>query len=386
MAVRAYRGTAWVIQHVPESLARAVIGTLTQASYLAWPQKRRWSNANFGHVLGRDPGDAEVRRLALAAYRTYARYLVELMRLPGLAPREGRRPRRAGRDREGARDLERLRRAHPRRRSRRQQRGHRGGTRVTGLAGQRRRRRHVVSGAVRPAAPSAGGLGHQAHPVAKPTSDLRGPAARRDAGPARRLGLPAGRDPGSSLQRLDDAAGGPGRPRGEDRRDHPADRDPPNARRPILDGHRGADPRRFEQAGRHPAGDPGRRRRAHSNDRSGAGAVVQLQADVARDGRRRGASSRGGPSIPRPPVWTSRRRVRPASGRSSRKSDCRDRRAGRSPRRERGDDHPAGSRPRDRRALVAPLPAAGGARSSGWPRSAAWCAPDLRSGRGPRCG
>jgi KDO2-lipid IV(A) lauroyltransferase len=87
-AVQAYRGTSWVIQHVPERLARAVIGTLTQASYLAWPEKRRWSNANFGHVLHRDPNDPEVRRLALAAYRTYARYLVELMRLPGLPSEE----------------------------------------------------------------------------------------------------------------------------------------------------------------------------------------------------------------------------------------------------------------------------------------------------------
>ena len=39
-------------------------------------------NINFSHVLGVDPGDPAVRRLALAAYRNYARYLVELMRLP----------------------------------------------------------------------------------------------------------------------------------------------------------------------------------------------------------------------------------------------------------------------------------------------------------------
>src|SRR5205823_9646257 len=44
--------------------------------------KRRWANANFGHVLGLPPNDPAVRRLALAAYRNYARYLVELMRLP----------------------------------------------------------------------------------------------------------------------------------------------------------------------------------------------------------------------------------------------------------------------------------------------------------------
>jgi KDO2-lipid IV(A) lauroyltransferase len=58
-----------------------VIGTGTQAGYLLWPTKRRWSNANFGHVLRLPPDDPRVRRLALAAYREYARYLVESMRL-----------------------------------------------------------------------------------------------------------------------------------------------------------------------------------------------------------------------------------------------------------------------------------------------------------------
>ena len=65
----------------PPSLARWVIGTGSQAGYLLWPTKRRWSNANFGHVLRLPPDDPRVRRLALAAYREYARYLVEAMRL-----------------------------------------------------------------------------------------------------------------------------------------------------------------------------------------------------------------------------------------------------------------------------------------------------------------
>ena len=58
-----------------------MIGTGSQAGYLLWPTKRRWSNANFGHVLGLPPDDPRVRRLALTAYRRYARYLVEAMRL-----------------------------------------------------------------------------------------------------------------------------------------------------------------------------------------------------------------------------------------------------------------------------------------------------------------
>ena len=49
---------------------------------MLWPQKRRYVNDNFAHVLGRPPTSLEVRRKALAAYRSYARYVVELMRLP----------------------------------------------------------------------------------------------------------------------------------------------------------------------------------------------------------------------------------------------------------------------------------------------------------------
>jgi KDO2-lipid IV(A) lauroyltransferase len=80
-AVAGYATATWVVAHVPPRLASAVIGTGTQASYLLWPTKRRWSNTNFGHVLGLPPDDRRVRRLALRAYRAYATYLVEAMRL-----------------------------------------------------------------------------------------------------------------------------------------------------------------------------------------------------------------------------------------------------------------------------------------------------------------
>ena len=85
-AVAAYRATAWLIGHVPPGPAAEIIGRGAQLSYLLWPTKRRWSNANFGHVLGLPADHPEVRRLALRAYHGYARYLVELMRLPGYSP------------------------------------------------------------------------------------------------------------------------------------------------------------------------------------------------------------------------------------------------------------------------------------------------------------
>ena len=85
-AIASYRGTTWLLGVLPASVGRAVIGRLSQASYLAWPSRRRWSNQNFGHVLGLPPDDPRVRSLALRAYREYGRYLVELMRLPSMPP------------------------------------------------------------------------------------------------------------------------------------------------------------------------------------------------------------------------------------------------------------------------------------------------------------
>jgi lauroyl/myristoyl acyltransferase len=87
-AVAGYKATSWLLGVLPAGLARGVIGRASQASYLAWPARRRWSNQNFAHVLGLPPDDARVRQLALRAYREYGRYLVELMRLPSLPPEQ----------------------------------------------------------------------------------------------------------------------------------------------------------------------------------------------------------------------------------------------------------------------------------------------------------
>jgi phosphatidylinositol dimannoside acyltransferase len=84
-AVTAYAAAVWVVAHVPARLARWVIGTGSQAGYLLWPTKRAWSNANFGRVVGLPPEHRKVRRLALSAYREYAKYLVEVMRLESLS-------------------------------------------------------------------------------------------------------------------------------------------------------------------------------------------------------------------------------------------------------------------------------------------------------------
>lgn len=83
--VAGYKAFAFVISHLPPVIPRLVMARGAQLSYLLWPTKRRWSNANFGHVLGRSPKDPRVWRTALRAYGLYGRYVVELARLPGLA-------------------------------------------------------------------------------------------------------------------------------------------------------------------------------------------------------------------------------------------------------------------------------------------------------------
>jgi KDO2-lipid IV(A) lauroyltransferase len=82
--VLGYRAVAWIVAHVPPELPRFLIARGAQVSYLLWPSKRRWSNANFAHVLGLPPGDRRVRWAAMGAYAEYARYVVEMMRLPHL--------------------------------------------------------------------------------------------------------------------------------------------------------------------------------------------------------------------------------------------------------------------------------------------------------------
>jgi lauroyl/myristoyl acyltransferase len=81
-AVIAYRTMAAALAHLPPALTVPVIGSFNQLSYLVWPAKRAYSDANFGHVLGLPPGHPRVRRMALRAYREYAHYMVEIMRLP----------------------------------------------------------------------------------------------------------------------------------------------------------------------------------------------------------------------------------------------------------------------------------------------------------------
>jgi phosphatidylinositol dimannoside acyltransferase len=83
-AIYGYRTGTWLMSRLPVPVARAIVSFMLQVSFVLWPKKRHWVNDNFAHVLGKPPGSLEVKRKALAAYRSYARYVVELMRLPRL--------------------------------------------------------------------------------------------------------------------------------------------------------------------------------------------------------------------------------------------------------------------------------------------------------------
>jgi KDO2-lipid IV(A) lauroyltransferase len=87
-AIYGYRAGMWLMGRVPVPVARGIVSFMLQLSFVLVPKKRRYVNDNFAHVLGRPPGSLEVKRKALAAYRSYARYVVELMRLPRLTQDE----------------------------------------------------------------------------------------------------------------------------------------------------------------------------------------------------------------------------------------------------------------------------------------------------------
>ncbi len=83
--VAAYRATSGALQRIPTGVSLPVARSLFLGGYWAWPQKRHIIQANAARVLGLPDDHPDVKRLARRMYRTYAEFVVELMRLPGLA-------------------------------------------------------------------------------------------------------------------------------------------------------------------------------------------------------------------------------------------------------------------------------------------------------------
>jgi lauroyl/myristoyl acyltransferase len=83
-----WKTSSWLLGHLPPGPAYRVGGWIAMIGYATSPQRRRWLRSNFGHVLGVSPKDKAAGRMARKAYRNYARYVMELMRLPWLKPGE----------------------------------------------------------------------------------------------------------------------------------------------------------------------------------------------------------------------------------------------------------------------------------------------------------
>jgi phosphatidylinositol dimannoside acyltransferase len=86
--VRGYRFASWFLGHVPFGPTLAVARVVFLVGYLVWPSKRRNIRRNAGHILDVSPDDPRSGRLARRIYSTYARYVLELMRLPWLSREE----------------------------------------------------------------------------------------------------------------------------------------------------------------------------------------------------------------------------------------------------------------------------------------------------------
>jgi KDO2-lipid IV(A) lauroyltransferase len=89
--VSLFRATSAVLVVVPLRISESLAQVGFLAGYRLWPAKRRVIEANAAHVLGMPGRDPAVGRLARAIYATYARFAVELMRLPMLPADEPRR-------------------------------------------------------------------------------------------------------------------------------------------------------------------------------------------------------------------------------------------------------------------------------------------------------
>ena len=80
--MRAYQGASFAIGHTTTRITSPAAQALFLGGYIGWASKRRIVERNIARVLGRPSDSSEVRRLARRTYASYARFALELMRLP----------------------------------------------------------------------------------------------------------------------------------------------------------------------------------------------------------------------------------------------------------------------------------------------------------------
>ncbi|HEY8200232.1 MAG TPA: hypothetical protein VII47_02660, partial [Actinomycetota bacterium] len=84
-----FRAGAWVASHLPPALGRAAAGAGGRIAYRAAKGKRTVVERNIGRVVGAAPEQVPARdRVVRAAFRSYARYWFDVLRLGSLGPAE----------------------------------------------------------------------------------------------------------------------------------------------------------------------------------------------------------------------------------------------------------------------------------------------------------
>lgn len=86
--VSAFKLASATLVRVPLRISEPVARAGFLAGYYLWPAKRRIIETNASHVLGLPPRHRRSARLARGIYATYARFTLELMRLPNLPANE----------------------------------------------------------------------------------------------------------------------------------------------------------------------------------------------------------------------------------------------------------------------------------------------------------
>jgi phosphatidylinositol dimannoside acyltransferase len=82
--VTVFRAVSALLVRVPLRISEPIAVIGFRAGYYLWPAKRRIIKSNAAHVLGLPADHPDVARLARGIYSTYARFTIEVMRLPNL--------------------------------------------------------------------------------------------------------------------------------------------------------------------------------------------------------------------------------------------------------------------------------------------------------------
>ncbi len=84
LVVLAFLAVSALLVRVPLRISEPIGRAGFLAGYYLWPSRRRIIRNNAAHVLGLPAGHPDVAAMARGIYGTYARFSIELMRLPNL--------------------------------------------------------------------------------------------------------------------------------------------------------------------------------------------------------------------------------------------------------------------------------------------------------------